>query len=283
MKKTTTITLGSLTAPAAIYDSVGSPSCMVLRLKKSLSCVNEFLGKHIAIYKPYFLILFVFIFLTSTQTPAAIVMDTTSNKSATLAVPPTTGSLSSVAKGWTFTVVDGTWTINDVAWGLYANSSGTANMSVRLYSGSGVSGTLLESSVVNTLTLNPIGTAQYYDWSGLSWNVNPGTYTIAAYYSGGTRTPRLAATSVTMVADPSWFVIGPTEAGDNYALFVQASSGTAAVPEPGQVASSMLLLAGIAGYLAYRRRMGAATEPDALHKLALGSRGIADFRADKAA
>ena len=49
------------------------------------------------------------------------------------------------------------------------------------------------------------------------------------------------------------------------------------------MASSILLLAGIAGYLAYRRRMGAATEPDALHKLALGSRGIADFRADKAA
>jgi hypothetical protein len=60
-------------------------------------------------------------------------------------------------------------------------------------------------------------------------------------------------------------------------------TGSAAVPEPGQVASSILLLAGIAGYLAYRRRMGAATEPDALHKLALGSRGIADFRADKAA
>lgn len=40
---------------------------------------------------------------------------------------------------------------------------------------------------------------------------------------------------------------------------------------------------GIAGYMAYRRRMGAATEPNALHTLALGARGISDFRADKAA
>ena len=59
--------------------------------------------------------------------------------------------------------------------------------------------------------------------------------------------------------------------------------GSAAGPEPGQVAASLLLLTGIAGYMAYRRRMGAATEPNALHTLALGARGIADFRADKAA
>ena len=52
------------------------------------------------------------------------------------------------------------------------------------------------------------------------------------------------------------------------------------------MAASLLLLTGIAGYMAYRRRMGAATEPNALHTLALGAlgaRGIADFRADKAA
>jgi hypothetical protein len=49
------------------------------------------------------------------------------------------------------------------------------------------------------------------------------------------------------------------------------------------VAASLLLLTGIAGYMAYRRRMGAAIEPNALHTLALGARGIADFRADKAA
>ena len=57
----------------------------------------------------------------------------------------------------------------------------------------------------------------------------------------------------------------------------------AAVPEPGQVAASLLLLTGVAGYFAYRRRVGAATEPKALHDLALGARGIAGFRGDKAA
>ena len=69
----------------------------------------------------------------------------------------------------------------------------------------------------------------------------------------------------------------------NTAILAGAQGSPSAVPEPGQVASSILLLAGIAGYFAYRRRVGAASEPDALHKLALGARGIADFRADKAA
>jgi hypothetical protein len=60
-------------------------------------------------------------------------------------------------------------------------------------------------------------------------------------------------------------------------------TGSAAVPEPGQVAASLLLLAGIAGYFALRRRAGAASEPNALHSLALGARGIEEFRKNKAA
>ena len=84
--------------------------------------------------------------------------------------------------------------------------------------------------------------------------------------------------------------LGPTATITGFAFEDQVNTTilagatvSAAVPEPGQVAASLLLLTGIAGYLAYRRRIGAATEPDALHTLALGSRGIADFRADKAA
>ena len=61
------------------------------------------------------------------------------------------------------------------------------------------------------------------------------------------------------------------------------ATGSAAVPEPGQVAASLLLLTGVAGYFAYRRRAGAATEPKALHVLALGARGITEFRENKAA
>jgi hypothetical protein len=59
--------------------------------------------------------------------------------------------------------------------------------------------------------------------------------------------------------------------------------GPVPVPEPGQVAASMLLLAGIAGYFALRRRAGASTEPNGLHSLALGARGIEEFRKNKAA
>jgi hypothetical protein len=45
----------------------------------------------------------------------------------------------------------------------------------------------------------------------------------------------------------------------------------------------LLLLAGIAGYFALRRRAGAASEPNGLHCLALGARGIEEFRKNKAA
>jgi MYXO-CTERM domain-containing protein len=70
----------------------------------------------------------------------------------------------------------------------------------------------------------------------------------------------------------------------NTAILAGAQGGgSAAVPEPGQVAASLLLLAGIAGYFAHRRRAAAGAEPSALHKLALGARGIEDFRSDKAA
>ena len=68
----------------------------------------------------------------------------------------------------------------------------------------------------------------------------------------------------------------------NTAILAGATS-SAAVPEPGQVAASLLLLTGVAGYFAYRRRAGAASEPKALHDLALGARGIAEFRENKAA
>lgn len=63
----------------------------------------------------------------------------------------------------------------------------------------------------------------------------------------------------------------------------QGGGGPAAVPEPGQVASSLLLLAGVAGWFAYRRRMAVGKEASGLHALATGARGVAEFRGGKSA
>jgi MYXO-CTERM domain-containing protein len=96
-----------------------------------------------------------------------------------------------------------------------------------------------------------------YGWVALNWTESPENLTISGFaFENSYNTAILA--------------------GDQ-------GGGSAAVPEPGQVAASLLLLAGIAGYFAHRRRAAAGAEPSALHKLALGARGIADFRSDKAA
>jgi hypothetical protein len=96
-----------------------------------------------------------------------------------------------------------------------------------------------------------------YGWVALNWTESPENLTISGF---------------------------AFENSYNTAILAGAQSGgSAAVPEPGQVAASLLLLAGIAGYFAHRRRAAAGAEPSALHKLALGARGIADFRSDKAA
>jgi MYXO-CTERM domain-containing protein len=96
-----------------------------------------------------------------------------------------------------------------------------------------------------------------YGWVALNWTESPDILTISGF---------------------------AFENSYNTAILAGAQGGgSAAVPEPGQVASSLLLLAGIAGYFAHRRRAAAGAEPSALHKLALGARGIADFRSNKSA
>jgi MYXO-CTERM domain-containing protein len=123
------------------------------------------------------------------------------------------------------------------------------------YTPSGWNGT--NQSGYAGLRINAGGGNYNYGWVALNWTQSPDILTISGFaFENSYNTAILA--------------------GDQ-------GGGSAAVPEPGQLASSVLLLAGIAGYFAHRRRAAAGAEPSALHKLALGARGIADFRADKAA
>lgn len=197
-----------------------------------------------------------FLGLTFATIPAAraeLILDTTANKSAPLAVPSSSSSLATGPKGWTFTVVGGPWTITDVTWGLYGNASGTANVGVRLYSGAEtLPEFVLEDTGTTNLSLNTIGTAQYYDWTGLSWALAAGTYTVAAYGATDTVTPRIATTTNSMVTGTGVSVIGPTESDNNYAVLVQGTSGAAPVPEPGTWAAAALLAAG-ATFARWRR------------------------------
>jgi hypothetical protein len=189
----------------------------------------------------------------ATHTQAAIVLDTTAGETAALTLPSTSSSLATGNKGWTFTVAGGPWTITDVTWGLYGNAAGAADVGVRLYSGSNPFGTVLEDTGTTNLSLNQIATAQYYDWAGLSWSLAAGTYTIVAYGSTDAVTPRISTTSETMITAAGWGVTSSTQPANNYALLLQATSGSTPVPEPGTCAAAALLVGG-AAFAPWRRR-----------------------------
>ncbi len=154
------------------------------------------------------------------------------------------GDLSQLALGATINAGTSTW--------LSYSYGGT------FYTPSGWNGT--NQSGYAGLRIDAGGGNYNYGWVALNWTQSPSpseTLTISAFaFENSYNTAILA--------------------GDQ-------GGGSAAVPETGQLASSVLLLAGIAGYFAHRRRAAAGAEPSALHKLALGARGIADFRSDKAA
>lgn len=211
---------------------------------------------------PKAILFFGFLFVTLSVVRAELILDTTANKSAPLALPSSSSSLATGPKGWSFTLAGGPWTITNVSWGLYGNIAGTADIGVRLYSGTSASGVPLEDSGTNNYSLNTIGSALYYDWSGLSWSLFAGTYTVAAYNpGGGTVTARLATTTDTMVTGTGVSSIGPTQTGNNYAVLVQGTSGAAAVPEPGTWAAAILLTAG-AAWVGCRRRLNPAEASD---------------------
>jgi len=200
-----------------------------------------------------FALFLVFTFATIPGARAELLLDTTANKSAALALPSSSSSLATGPKGWSFTLVGGPWTITNVSWGLYGNIAGNTDIGIRLYSGTNTAAVPLEDSGTNNYNLNTIGSALYYDWSGLSWGLAAGTYTVTAYNpGGGTVTARLATTTNSMVTGTGVSAIGPTQSGNNYAVLVQGTSGAAPVPEPGTWAAAALLAAG-ATFALWRR------------------------------
>ena len=149
-------------------------------------------------------------------------LNSTNFDAAALITSPNPSSLVDGPKGWTFAVTkeNGPLLINTVSFGLYGNAAGVANVGIRVYEGPTATGTPIYEvpATARNLTAAP----QYYDWSNLGWSLAADrTYTIAAFGTAGTATPLLAATPQAMVVAPAITSLGPTQAGNNYAMLVK--------------------------------------------------------------
>ena len=108
------------------------------------------------------------------------------------------------------------------------------------------------------------------------WNPNVGSTWLIASAAGGINLDGVSLTANTNYSSlfnintaatngtggwsgalPSGFQV--MTLGDANSLYLQAVAGSAAVPEPGQVAASLLLLGGIGGYVFLKRRKSAKT------------------------
>ena len=190
---------------------------------------------------------------------AALVLDNTAAATATLQNPSASSSLATGPGGWVFSVSGAPYSVSDIVFGFYANSTGQSNLGVRLFSGSSTSGTALEDTGLGSYNLDTIANGgSYITWGGLDWSLAAGTYTLAAYGSSITTTPRLAVTSASLNAGGGITALnalkGSSTSSDNYAIYVQGVSSS--VPEPSAIA---LLMAGVLGFIASsarRRRSG---------------------------
>lgn len=177
--------------------------------------------------------------LINSNAVAVDIVDDTAGLTATLNLPTVSSSLATGPGGYAFTVGPNAIILTNISFGIYGNAAGTANVGVSLYSSTGAGGTAIQTSGTTLLSINAIGTAQYYSYS-INWSLNANaTYTVAAYYTtGGTTTPRLATTSQTLSTDSSvtglGFYKGSSTTADQYAMRLQ---GTTSVPEP----STMIL------------------------------------------
>jgi autotransporter-associated beta strand protein len=102
-----------------------------------------------------------------------------------------------------------------------------------------IGSTWLIASAAGGINLDGTTLASNTNYSSL-FNINTGPTNGAGGWSG---------------ALPSGFQV--LTLGDSNALYLQAVASSAAVPEPGQVAASLLLLAGIGGYVWLKRRKAA--------------------------
>lgn len=201
-------------------------------------------------------------------TQAGVFFDSTNGLTATLDSPGVSTSLATGPKGVTFTVGGSDITLDSAVLGLYGNGAGTANVGLRLYAGTSLSSaSQLQEVTATPITLNTLasgGTTYTFNTGG--WTLAANTqYSLAAYYvSGGTITPRLAATAVL----PSNFTTNGLTF-DSFTvgeeLYMQLNGttggGGASVPEPST--SVLLGLLGVAGIVRNRRlrRKSVATAP----------------------
>ncbi len=167
-----------------------------------------------------------------------------------------------------FTTTSGPWQLNSVT--LHVSGTGGSDFSVSLYgnSGSNTPGALIDALSGNaspgtqdwftylpssTLTLDGLTTywivamgasgARYnvfragWNWQPEIWTPHPGLFSS----DGGS----------------TWVNIGEGGSVGAFAISIDATSDPSAVPEPGQVAASLLLLGGIGGYVFLKRRKAA--------------------------
>lgn len=189
-------------------------------------------------------------------TIALDIVDNTLGQTATLSVPGSSSSLATNSRGYAFTVGSSSVNLNSVMFGIYGNSSGTADVGVRLYQATGASGSAVQDTGTSLLSINTIGTALYYNYN-VNWTLAANTsYTIAAYYVlGGNVTPRLATTSQAVSLNSSvtgiGFYDGSTTATNTYAVRFQGTT----VPEPSTYALAAIAAASC---VVTRKRMAKA-------------------------
>lgn len=124
------------------------------------------------------------------------------------------------------------------------------------------------------------GTFTKSDFTGWSWNTNGGTLDLDAQLigqstndlpwgtdesEGGAGDFQLIAAAGSGAPNGTWFFQQLTSEGNGDFMFLTSMSpDSLAAPEPGQVAASLLLLAGIGGYVWLKRRKAAKSAPAAI-------------------
>lgn len=201
-----------------------------------------------------FLVCSMMTFSTTSQSIALDIVDNTLGSTTSMSVEnaPLDGTL----RGYAFTVGNSAITLNTVTFSLWALSPGTSPISVRLYAGSGASGSPVQTAGPTTVNFSSGISPQYYNFN-VSWLLNPNTtYSVMASYTttSGAQPPYLAKTSQPVLTDSLvtgvGFFNGTTSTTTNYAIRLQG----AVVPEPSTYVLGGIAMTFAAGLASKRRR-----------------------------